>query len=251
MSKKAAAKSPKAESKTESKTVGPIKTPAHLLKDALALLPANSPEGLRQLLEVLFHDIDADDLGFFEPQILAEMVESHWAMARERKPGQTKIKVYCPEVPGLEHRRTVVDIVCDDLAFLVDSTAAEINRYDYLINILIHPSAVPVFDEKKGFTGIKEGGKKGEGRQSHVHVQINKVLSKAESKALEQGLHKVLIDITAANKQWLSMLQKMKETSTELSVSTTPHSASEIQKCCAFLDYLADNNFTFLDYCKK
>ncbi|MBK9586277.1 MAG: NAD-glutamate dehydrogenase [Alphaproteobacteria bacterium] len=248
MSKKAAAKSPKAESKTESKTVGPIKTPAHLLKDALALLPANSPEGLRQLLEVLFHDIDADDLGFFEPQILAEMAESHWAMARERKPGQTKIKVYCPEVPGLEHRRTVVDIVCDDLAFLVDSTAAEINRYDYLINILIHPSAVPVFDEKKGFTGIKEGGKKGEGRQSHVHVQINKVLSKAESKALEQGLHKVLIDITAANKQWLSMLQKMKETSTELSVSTTPHSASEIQKCCAFLDYLADNNFTFLGY---
>ena len=248
MSKKAAAKSPKAESKTESKTVGPIKTPANLLKDALALLPANSPEGLRQLLEVLFHDIDADDLGFFEPQILAEMAESHWAMARERKPGQTKIKVYCPEVPGLEHRRTVVDIVCDDLAFLVDSTAAEINRYDYLINILIHPSAVPVFDEKKGFTGIKEGGKKGEGRQSHVHVQINKVLSKAESKALEQGLHKVLIDITAANKQWLSMLQKMKETSTELSVSTTPHSASEIQKCCAFLDYLADNNFTFLGY---
>ncbi|MCB1840018.1 MAG: NAD-glutamate dehydrogenase [Rhodospirillales bacterium] len=241
-SKKATAKSSKSETKTKTTEQ------ENLLKEATKLLPSSASSGLKQLLEVLFHHIDAEDRAFFEPQILAEMAESHWAMARERRPGQTKIRVYCPELPGLEQRRTVVDIVCDDLAFLVDSVASEINRYEYLINILIHPSAVPLFDTKKGFMGLKQDGKKGEARQSHVHVQINKVLTKEESKELEEGLHRVLIDVTAANKQWLHMLQKMRETSTALSVSTTPHSASEIQKCCAFLDYLADNNFTFLGY---
>lgn len=219
-----------------------------LIKDAAKLLPSKSSPGLKQMLEVLLYQVSDEDLHFFEPQILADMAETHWNMARERKTGQAKIKVYCPEVPGLEHRRTVVEVVCDDMAFLVDSVAAEINRHEYLINILIHPSAVPLFDAAKGYSGLRVEAKKGELRQSHIHVQINKVLSKAESKILEEGIARVLIDVASANKQWLMMLQKMKETSTELSVAATPYSAIEIQKSCAFLDYLADNNFTFLGY---
>lgn len=242
-SKKDSAKESKPESKSDIKT-----SRESLLKEATKLLPSSASPGLKQMLEVLFHEVNEEDQLFFEPQILAEMAENHWTMARERKTGQVKIKIYVPEVPGLEHRRTVVDMVCDDMAFLVDSTAAEINRRDYLINILIHPSAVPEYDSKKGFTGLRTNFKKGEARQSHIHVQINKVLSKAEAKVLEEGLHLVLGDVSAANKHWLAMLQKMKETSTALSVATTPYPASELQKSCAFLDYLADSNFTFLGY---
>ena len=221
---------------------------ADIHKKALEALPNNASKDLKTLLEVLFDKIDDNDLGYFEPTVLAEMAQNHWKMIKGTKKGHADISIYCPELPEAAIPKTVIDIVCDDLAFLVDSIAAEVNRHDLLISLLVHPVLFPRYDKTKSLSAIKAKGKQGDHRQSHIHIQINHVLAPSKIDALYDGLHTVLKDVVLANNDWVEMLQKMKEASTELSVSTTRHPAAEIQKCCAFLDYLANNNFTFLGF---
>ena len=55
---------------------------------------------------------------------------AHWNFARQRTSGEAKIHVYNPrfEEHGWQTTHTVVEMVNDDMPFLVDSTRMEINR---------------------------------------------------------------------------------------------------------------------------
>ena len=220
-----------------------------LVQKARKDLPAKSPEGLVKMLEILCEKINEEDLEFFDPEILSEMAVSHWEMAKERGKGEPKLRIYSSIVEGSEYRKTVIDIVSDDLAFLVDSIAAEINRHNILIGILIHPNIYSSYDKKGNLKGITAKAVQDDCfRQAHIHVQINETLSEQAIKDLQEGLYTALNDVFYANSDWHAMLAKLKEASSALNGARTRRPAAEIQEYCAFLDYLSDNNFTLLGY---
>ncbi len=220
----------------------------YLLKEAQQLLPANASAGLKRMLAVLGAEINPADIEFFDAQILVQMAKSHWDMAKKRSKEEPKLRIYCPETDAGDYRKTIIDIVSDDLAFLVDSIAAEINRHDLLIGILVHPNLYASYDKKGNLGDFSADSKKGTHRQAHIHIQINEPLSKEASEELEQGLFSVLEDVFYANVDWRPMLAKLQAASKELSIAATRRSAEEIREYCAFLDYLYDNNFTLLGY---
>ncbi len=220
-----------------------------LLKNAQKALPAKSPAGLSRMLEVLCEKINPEDLEFFEAKLLSEMAASHWEMAKERKQGEPQLRIYCPEVEDGESRKTVIDIVSDDLAFLVDSVAAEINKNNLLIGILIHPNLHASYNDKGEVTGFSAQDDDKHGyRQAHIHVQINETLSDQAINDLKEGLYTILEDVFHANSDWHEMLDKLKGASRELNSARTLRPAAEVQEHCAFLDYLYNNNFTLLGY---
>lgn len=224
------------------------KTIKALLKDAHKLLPDQAPAGLQKLLEILHGKIIDDDFEFFDAQLLAQMAVSHWEMAKQRKKGEPQLRIYCPAVEEGECRKTVIDIVSDDLAFLVDSVAAEINRHNVLIGILIHPNIYTAYDNKGNLKDVAASSSDGYRRQAHIHVQINETLSDEAIKKLQDGLYVALEDVFYANADWQEMLVKLEECSVELNAARTHRPAAEIQEHCAFLDYLYENNFTLLGY---
>ncbi len=221
-----------------------------LLADAQKALPAKSPIGLKKMLQILCGKIQHDDLEFFDGPLLAEMAISHWEMAKEREKGQPKLRIYCPSVEEGECRKTVIDIVSDDLAFLVDSVAADINKNDLLIGILVHPNIYTSYDSKGDLRDINPSAEEGYYRQAHIHVQINETLSDQAIADLKQGLYAMLEDVFQANADWKEMLKRLKQCSADLNASRTKRAAAEIQEHCAFLEYLYDNNFTLLGYRK-
>tara|TARA_R110001592_G_scaffold29350_10_gene106678 strand:- start:57554 stop:62380 length:4827 start_codon:yes stop_codon:yes gene_type:complete len=219
-----------------------------LLEDARKALPAKSPAGLNKMLEILCGKIIQDDREFFDPQMMATMAMSHWEMAKEREKGEPKLRIYCPNVEDGKCRKTVIDIVSDDLAFLVDSVAADINKNNLLIGILIHPNIYTSYDKNGDLKDIKPVSEKGYHRQAHIHVQINETLSDQAIKELKESLYMVLDDVFYANVDWKPILSKLQEASGALNTARTNRPAAEIQEHCAFLDYLYDNNFTLLGY---
>ncbi len=219
-----------------------------LLEDARKALPAKSPAGLNKMLEILCGKMIEDDLEFFDPQLLAAMAMSHWEMAKERTKGEPDLRIYCPDTEEGKCRKTVIDIVSDDLAFLVDSVAADINKNNLLIGILIHPNIYTSYDKDGNLKDIKAKSEKGYYRQAHIHVQIHETLSDEAIKDLQEGLYTVLDDVFHANKDWKPILAKLKESAEDLNTARTNRPAAEIQEHCAFLDYLYDNNFTLLGY---
>lgn len=219
-----------------------------LLQNARKALPEKSPQSLLHMLDILCSKISAEDTEFFDVGVLSRMAQSHWEMAQTRKKGEPQLRIYSPEVDEGESRKTIVDIVSDDLAFLVDSVAAEINNNDILIGILIHPNMYASYDDKGNLKDVAADINGGDHRQAHIHVQINETLSDQAVLDLQKGLYKVLDDVFYANMDWQAMLNKLKAASQELNSARTRRAAAEIQEHCAFLDYLYDNNFTLLGY---
>ena len=219
-----------------------------LIKQARDLFPENAPSGLIQMLEVMCERISEKDLEFFDANIMMHMAQSHWDMAKCRKKGEPELKIYCPDMDKGDCRKTVIDIVSDDVAFLVDSVAAEINKHNHLIGILVHPVLYTKYNDKAELLDISPVSGEDYFRQAHIHVQINETLSEKSIKKLEEGFLKVLDDVYNANKDWHDMLDKLKQSSEELNSARTRRPAAEIQEYCAFLDYLHDNNFTLLGY---
>ena len=95
-----------------------------LVKETYKWLPSKAPSGMRKMLDVLCEKISPEDLEFFDEVILSEMAKAHWEMAHKRKKGNPEFRIYSPAPADGEHRKTIIDFVSDDMAFLVDSIAA-------------------------------------------------------------------------------------------------------------------------------
>src|SRR5207344_802060 len=88
-----------------------------------------------------FRQLDADDLAERAPEDLCGALLSQWQFGSMRVAGRPKVRVISPSLAedGWASRHTVVEIVNDDMPFLVDSTSAEINRQGLTLHLIIHP----------------------------------------------------------------------------------------------------------------
>ena len=61
--------------------------------------------------------------------------------ARDREPGEARVRVYNPtfEQHGWQSPHTAIEIVSDDMPFLVDSVSMELSRRELGIHVLVHP----------------------------------------------------------------------------------------------------------------
>ena len=73
---------------------------------------------------------------------------SHLTLAFDRPPGAPAVRVYSPdfEEHGFGSPHTVVDIVTDDMPFLVDSVTTEVIRHGLGLHLTVHP----VLDRRPG-----------------------------------------------------------------------------------------------------
>ena len=85
--------------------------------------------------------VSPDDLAERTPLDLYGAALSHFNHARKRMPGQAKVRVYNPqfEVNGWESTHTAVEIVTDDMPFLIDSVSMELTRRGFGMHMIIHP----------------------------------------------------------------------------------------------------------------
>jgi glutamate dehydrogenase len=218
-----------------------------LIQKAIKSLPANTTEKQKTLLSVLCDHMSEEDEEHFDAELLAEVSKTHWELADERTSGSPKLKIYSTAGISDGPRKTIIDIVSDDLAFLVDSVVAEVNKNSFLIDFLLHPILNIEYDDKGNIKDVSEDSSKKTIRQSHIHIQIKDSPSKAALEKLEKGLYVALEDVYVANQDWQAMLGKLAEARDDLANAKTRRPLNEVQQYCDFLDYLQDN-FTLLGY---
>ena len=97
-----------------------------------------------------FHHLDADDLAARTPEDLLGALLSAWQFGAERQPGTTRLRVISPSLAehGWASRHTVIEVVNDDMPFLVDTTTMEINRQGLSLQLIVHPVLVVQRDAK-------------------------------------------------------------------------------------------------------
>ena len=108
---------------------------------ANGLLEADQWATAERLLAAFFEHVPPVDVAERSPRDLCGAALSLWRFAERRQPGHAKVRVYNPDVAadGWSSPHTVVEIVNDDMPFLIDSGGIAINASNRVVHLGIHP----------------------------------------------------------------------------------------------------------------
>jgi glutamate dehydrogenase len=204
---------------------------------------------IEQTLERRFYQfVAAEDLGQHDPQRLHDDVVDMLGWASIRPAGHTIIRVFHSPDEG----RTVLEIVTDDMPFLVDSVTNELTRQGRDISLIVHPllavhrnpngELVQIVDVDidEATSAIPE---------SWMRIEFDRDYADDECSAIESGVRKVLSDVRKAVSDWGAMRQRALRLADELtSAPPSGIALSEVQETAALLRWLTDENLTFLGY---
>src|SRR5216117_1405841 len=118
---------------------------AKQLDAVLGLVRSRTTAVKRDVLERFvvryFGQVDPEDLAERAPADLYGAALSHWSFARKREPGYARVRVFNPSIEehGWQSTHTIIEIVNDDMPFLVDSVTMEINRHGLTLHLVNHP----------------------------------------------------------------------------------------------------------------
>ncbi|WP_303904706.1 NAD-glutamate dehydrogenase [Thiohalomonas denitrificans] len=177
---------------------------------------------------------------------------AHWNLAARRRQGERLIRVYNPRVEehGWHTTHTIVEIVQDDMPFLVDSTRMELNRQGLTVHLIIHP----VMNLRRNAQGellevLPEGSESGDSRaEAFLHFEIDRQTDPEMLGALHEGINRVLDDVAAAVEDWPLMREQLHDCVAALTRQPPPVETSELEETRAFLRWLDEDSFTFLGY---
>jgi NAD-specific glutamate dehydrogenase len=98
-------------------------------------------ETAAQVIAKFYEHVPPGDVAARGPRDLGGGALSLWRFAQRRRAGHAKIRIYNPEpdIDGWVSPYTIVEIVNDDMPFLVDSVTAAINASERIVQLVIHP----------------------------------------------------------------------------------------------------------------
>jgi glutamate dehydrogenase len=232
---------------------------AHLLDEAIehgrregALDGLPSVE-VEVLVRAFFRHVDPEDIAERTPADLAGIVASHTRVAASRPQGTAIVRVLTPttDVDGWSvGGRSVVEIVTDDMPFLVDSVTMELIRLGRDVHTVIHPQLCVQRDitGRLGEVCQLEGPvDPPSAAESWMHVEIDRV-DADEASEIEEALQRVLRDVRESVEDWDKMHAQALSVIDELRSSPPPLPEDEVRQGAEFLQWLADDHFTFLGY---
>src|SRR5687768_7747801 len=170
------------------------------------------PDVADEFAKLYYTEVDPEELAARSPGDLAGAAAAHLEFGRRFSSGTPKIRAYNP-VPaqhGWQSSHSVIEIVNDDMPFLVDSVAMEVNRQGLTLHLVIHPVLRSVRNRDGVLMAIAGPGESAEGRlESFMHVEVDRQSDPAKLAELEAGLARVLADVRAAVQDWRPMQARM------------------------------------------
>ena len=189
--------------------------------------PGDEGRAAAAFLERYYASSSTDDLTAADPADLYGAAVAHREMATGRRPGHPAVRVFAPrfEVQGWSSKHTVVQVVTDDMPFVVDSIRMAITQRRIGIHVLRHP----IIDDV-----------------SMVHIEVDRNAQRIADE-LEAEIERALGDVGRAVGDWPAMVDDMIVTIERLErrpmAQVDPDDHAE---AVAFLRWLAEGHFTFL-----
>jgi glutamate dehydrogenase len=219
---------------------------------------AADPDQIRNLIALYYRHAAPEDLIERSPVDVYGAALSHYRLAMDRPQGTAALHVFTPTVDEHEWAasgHSVVEIVNDDMPFLVDSVTMALTGQDRAIHVVIHPQMLVRRDVTGALLEVldPESEVDDDGsdvlRESWMHVEIDRESDPAELEAIETRLRAVLRDVREVVEDWHKMNAQARAIVDQLG-ETPPASLDpqEVNEARALLLWLADDHFTFLGY---
>src|SRR5213595_3682560 len=219
---------------------------ATLIREAAgSVQPGKTP---RAFAELLFSHTNIEDLVNYDAASLAFLAEQAWDHVKQRTAGRADIRVINPMMPD-GREISVLEVLNDNMPFLVDSTMAELAEQGIEVTLVVHPIIAVERNEQgkllRFYGETLSEGVKGE-RESLIHFHIARLDADADRQKLIDGLTKTLNDVRASVTDWLAMRARIEEAIKTLRINPPPLPVEEVAEAEQFLQWLCADNFTFL-----
>ncbi|MBT5752512.1 MAG: NAD-glutamate dehydrogenase, partial [Rhodospirillaceae bacterium] len=200
-----------------------------------------------------YAQLSLDDLQTSDPSALAASAHSLFKFSATRKPKASLIRVFNSASEKVSKRhpvRTIIEIITDDMPFIVDSVMAELNRHDVLVHLIAHP-VIPVSRTATGrlkdvaINAAAAGDDGGFSPESYIHIEISEQTS-AEIADIKTEMQNILTDVGYAVSDWRAMIARINDVLLDMETSPPPLVAEEIAEGREFLEWVRDEHFTFL-----
>ena len=213
-------------------------------------LPEGEAEQAVEFVRQYYRWVAPDDLAERSPLDVYGLALAHYGFARERAARTTKVRVYNPQFDehGWQSTHTAVEIVTDDVPFLIDSVAMELNGSGFGVHLIIHPVITVRRDGDGHLTEILPPGASDGLTESVIHVEVDRQTDPDQLKAVRERLLRVIGEVDAAVEDWRPMRERALQIAAELQNDPPPLDAGEVAEAAAFLTWLEDRHFTFLGY---
>ena len=223
-----------------------------LANDARSRVPADQADSAEQFVRRYFALVAPDDIIYTSLDTLLGGALSLWEFGLNRQRGTAKVRLFNPSVEangwGLEH--TVIEIVNDDMPFLVDSVSAAINRRERSIHLLLHPVVRVRRDSigRRVELTATQSAPMDAIVESYMHVEIDQETTQAELDALRGEIERVLEEVRLAVADWRTMREKLADDIAYVESAKLPMPQEEIDEARNFLRWLDDGNYIFLGF---
>jgi glutamate dehydrogenase len=230
---------------------------AAALVDAVAALARASAAGAEgdaceRFVREYLRGVDREDLARRDPVDVVGAARAHRAFAARRAPDSALVRVFNPTgaVDGWQTRGTVVQIVNDDMPFLVDSVTMELARRGLALQFIAHP----IFSVARDLGGelvsiapvamAPAGGR----AESFIGLEIDRVADPAERETIAANLQRILADVRVVVADWRPMRERLETLTAQIVAHPPPLPADEVAEGIAFLRWLGAEHFTFVGY---
>ncbi len=205
----------------------------------------------RDVLRAYFRGVAEEDLAARLPEYLARVALSHLTLGRVRKLRQPLIRVFNPDpADGFTATHTIVEIVTDDMPFLVDSVGMVFAGAGIGVHLVVHPVLTVRRDQRGRLIEASIQPKSSAGaRESWQLFEIDRQLDGEHLTALELAIRKALTDVRDATDDWLRMRAQVRALATSLGTQLPAQSdRDEVNEAKSLLDWMEGAHFIFLGY---
>ncbi|MEU4571786.1 NAD-glutamate dehydrogenase [Nonomuraea sp. NPDC023979] len=210
-----------------------------------------SPDEALSFLRVYYRHVAPEDLLDRNPVDVYGPAMSQRQLAETRPQGRAVVRAYTPTLDenGWDPGHSVVEVVTDDMPFLVDSVTMELDRHGIGMHLVVHPQ----MRVRRDMTGrmLGRGQEDVTGQmlvESWMHIEIDRQPDPEVLRSLETDLQRVLTDVRHAVEDFAKMRALAVQTAEDLSVNPPPLEPAEVEDSLDLLRWLADGHFTFLGY---
>jgi len=223
-----------------------------VMKIAANRLSSQNAEDATRFIREFFHGVAPDDILSADPEMLFGMAVSLWKFVHKRPKDLPMIRVYNPDIEehGWKSDHTVVEVVQNDMPFLVDSITAALRPLDLMTHLIIHPVLKVVRDGggERSLTCEWASDVDRTIPESYIHFQITAQSGERRLNEIKSAIEKVLADVRAAVEDWLPIKDRLKEIIEEIKQDPPKLAKDELVEARAFLRWVHDDHFTLLGY---
>ncbi|WP_112275514.1 NAD-glutamate dehydrogenase [Lentzea terrae] len=226
-------------------------SPEQVRDELIERAAANAPE-LADLIRLFYRHVPAEEVNDDDPVDLVGAVRSNYQLAESRVPGRAAVRILNPTraTDGWQCPVTVVQVVTDDMPYLVDSVASELTRGGVQVQRVVHPIVVvrrdPVTGERTEVLPTADPADPPADAlaESWMNIEVDLITDADRARELETRLLTVLNDV----REVVEDTDRMITTAAQLAEELEKDSSEATTDAAKLLKWLADGHFTFMGY---